>query len=71
MTTTDDSSTAHKSRTGAYIAYVLIALVLYVLSFGPAMWLGMNGYISIGALDTIYFPIGYLAQNTFLREPPF
>ena len=69
MTTTEDSSTAHKSHSGAYVGYVLIALVVYALSIGPAWWLGMNGYISIGALDTIYFPIGYLTQNTFLREP--
>jgi len=69
MTTTDDSSTAHKSRAGTYVAYVLIALVLYVLSMGPAAWLNGEGYLSWDSLDIAYYPICCLPDVSFLREP--
>ena len=69
MTTTEDSSTAHKSHSGAYVGYVLIALVVYALSYGPAYWLLINGYLSEEVYNIIYFPIRYLRGNTFLGEP--
>ena len=68
MTNTEDSTTEHKSRAGAYVAYVLIALVLYVLSIGPAVWLNAKGYLP-DEIGIVYFPLEYLYENTFLREP--
>ena len=69
MSDTDDSSTAHKSRGGSYVAYVLIALVTYFLSIGPAKWLILKGYLPHEVYVTAYFPIEYLMWNTFLYEP--
>ena len=69
MTNTDDSSTAQKSRAGTYVAYGLVALVLYFLSIGPAWWLRSNSYLSVEVFVTVYTPIFYLQDNTFLDEP--
>ena len=71
MTTTDDSSTAQKSRTGAYVAYGLLALVLYFLSFGPAYWLATNDYMHWDIYISIYSPIGCIGNNTFVGESLF
>jgi len=52
-----------------YFLYGAIALVLYVLSLGPAWRLNVHGYLS-DEIGIIYMPIFYLAENaTFLQEP--
>src|SRR5689334_8131882 len=37
---------------------VLFLPVLYVLSYGPAMWLWFHGYLSSQILDAVYAPLG-------------
>ena len=69
MTNTDEAPTL-KSRGGAYVGYVLIALVLYVLSSGPALLLGENGYLSHEVFETIYYPIACIVEVfPFLHDP--
>jgi len=67
MNNTDDSSPL-KSRGGVYVSYALMAVVLYFLSIGPAAWLNSKDYLSDQA-GIIYYPIIYLHDNTFLKEP--
>ena len=68
MSNADDSSPL-KSHGGAYVAYGILALLLYVLSSAPAWWLVQHGGLSRNAFRTIYGPIIYLADNTVLSDP--
>lgn len=43
-----------------YVATLLLP-VLYVLSFGPACWLGNNGYLS-DEVKIVYVPLCLLAE---------
>jgi len=71
MTNADESSTGQKSRGGTYLLYGVIALVLYALSLGPALWLAEKGYLTADIFYVIYDPIIYLGNNTFVGEPLF
>ena len=66
MTDTDDSTVSRSW--GKYISYGVIALVLYVLSMGPAVWLDERGMIG-PAYHTIYFPLYFIFNDSFLEEP--
>ena len=46
-----------------FLAGAMLALVLYVLSIGPAWWLVCHGYLSIDKTVPIYFPLGYLPPD--------
>jgi hypothetical protein len=51
-----------------YVLVILIALpILYVLSAGPAMWLGRNGYLggpSSPAREAFYWPLIRLSERS-------
>lgn len=62
--TPDDEKPNYVAR----VLGILIALLLYVLSFGPAAHViyRLGAY---GALDTVYAPVLWLYRNTPLRDP--
>ena len=62
----------HKNPLWPWIVALLIGLpVLYVASFGPAIWLQGNGWISIEMLCTAYRPVcqGFAHCPAALRGP--
>ena len=58
------------SRTG-FIVWPLVVLVLYFLSFGPALMMMNKGLISRNNkfFHMFYEPLAWAAQNTPLRGP--
>jgi hypothetical protein len=61
--------TQQRRRYGLWIALVL-APVLYVLSFGPAIYVVKRTGTGQGAARTVYAPLVWLvAENTPLRNP--
>ena len=42
---------------------LLVASVLYVLALGPAEWLAARFPESVGFLDAIYAPLGFVAHH--------
>ena len=58
----DDPKSKRRSPFGPVFA-VVVLLVLYPLSYGPAWWLIMNGYISASVFSAVYTPIYWLAEN--------
>lgn len=63
---TAESSTA-QSRTTAYLVGILVLVVAYPLSLGPATWLDKSGLVSRPLMDAIlsvYYPIDLLYLNS-------
>jgi hypothetical protein len=48
---------------------LLLAPALYVLSFGPAVWLHERDYVSTEFVLTWYAPVKWLHVHTFLAKP--
>ena len=46
-----------------FLAWPMLALVLYVLSSGPVWWLWSHDYLSRDALEVIYFPLQFLPRG--------
>lgn len=61
-----DSETKPRSSLAVWLVLASAMLPLYVLSFGPACWLGTHGYLN-GQANTIltffYSPLAFLANN--------
>jgi hypothetical protein len=77
-----ESSTSEKSPSersphggGALACALLLVLValpvLYVLSLGPAIWLGHNRMVNTDILQTIYSPLEWLYNNVEATKPLF
>lgn len=45
------------------LALIFVA-VLYVLSTGPALWLENHGYLAVGVMGTVYFPITLACESS-------
>jgi hypothetical protein len=62
-----------KSTTAVvWSAAVLVALVVYVLSLGPMLYLLNLGYIPAGAdpaLGKVYAPVQWMRRVPLIREP--
>jgi hypothetical protein len=43
-------------------AFTALALMLYPLSLGPALWMCRQGYLSIETLNVVYFPLRWLKE---------
>jgi hypothetical protein len=54
---------------GTYVVWVFVAVVLYLLSTGPAARFEIKTGGAHPVLDVIYAPIGWLNDNTPLRKP--
>jgi hypothetical protein len=69
----DPMSMRRKSTAAAvWSAALLVALVIYVLSFGPALYLLNLGYIPAGvdpALGKVYAPVQWLRTVPLVRGP--
>jgi hypothetical protein len=48
---------------------VVVALVAYPLSFGPAIWLVGKGVLPRRVAHWTYRPLGYIVEALPLREP--
>ena len=69
MTNTDEAPTL-KSRGGAYVLYGVIALVLYVLSVGPAHRLCEMGYLPHEVYGIIYMPLATYTRTLLFSGSP-
>src|SRR6266478_6093011 len=49
---------------------VVVALVLYVLSFGPACWLCAHDVLPVRATSIAYWPLLVEARREFLGDKP-
>jgi len=52
------------TRHGTALAIVMAIVVFYVLSIGPAYWLGERGVLSAEYFDTAYFPLIWLTDRS-------
>ena len=62
----------HKSHATAWTITLLLLMVLYVLSYGPVMYLTLKGVVPPdpkAQRETFYKPLYWLQDNTPLREP--
>jgi len=57
----DDQDRQRSPLIAWLITAVVLSPFLYVLSFGPACWLGNNGYLADEA-KIVYVPLALLAQ---------
>lgn len=52
------------------IGAALMMPILYVLSVGPAIWLhGRTTGLGQDIIETVYYPLEWLHENTFLERP--
>ena len=56
----------HSGWTAAILLVIALALLplLYVLSTGPALWLENHGYLAVGILGIVYFPLNVLCESS-------
>jgi hypothetical protein len=59
---TDDQHQRRGPFVGCLAVGLLVALPLYVLSIGPAVWLNVQGYLPDESFY-VYFPLAVLADN--------
>lgn len=57
-----DAPEAPRNLWTSWLMWLVLAPVLYVLSIGPANWLGQNGCLPAWAF-TIYTPLDYLPPS--------
>jgi len=62
MSDTDKDKRQAGPLVGCLTIAALLAPPLYVLSFGPACWLGNHGYLP-DELKYIYLPLALVAEN--------
>jgi hypothetical protein len=59
-----------KSRgLGSYVLWAFVAVMVYVLSSGPAIVLWQKGAISDGTVRAAYFPVRCVYSRTVLHKP--
>jgi hypothetical protein len=60
----DSSDEARRGGFGTFTWLLVLLLVLYPLSTGPALKLAEHDVISLDALEYVYAPLGWLAQHS-------
>lgn len=52
-------------------AWFLAALVVYIVSTGPVVWMTQNGYVSTNnrLLERFYGPLDWVYDQKFLHKP--
>jgi hypothetical protein len=67
-----DDRTKHRGPwLGCLIAALVLALPAYVLSVGPAYWLGDHGLMSHGVFNALYDPLAYVYHHYPWTNPFF
>ena len=64
---TDEST--RKPNHGGIVAALLLLLVFYVLSIGPAMKMSIKYRLRFSTLRQIYFPVFWIHNHTALEKP--
>jgi len=64
------SDEKHEAGFGFLLFWICTALLIYVLSIGPAAWLHekISSARMKAGLETIYAPVGFLIHETPLRQ---
>jgi hypothetical protein len=70
----DDESPGRGSKLGMLTAVAVGLPLLYLLSTGPVVLIlektnGFGGMVSLDILDKVYYPVVWLYNNTFMRDP--
>lgn len=66
---THDKNPPHRLSDAGILWLLFLAPTLYVLSFGPAVWLHERGVVSTETVITWYTPVEWLHDHTFLEKP--
>ncbi len=67
--TQHDQHKPGRSLVGCVIFLIIALPVLYLLSIGPILWLFIHMTWSMDTYYAICFPLVWLHENSFLKEP--
>jgi hypothetical protein len=56
-------ATLRSSRNVFAAAFILLVVMFYPLSVGPALWCWSHGFVSLGTLEVIYAPVDFVSER--------